>query len=68
MSILLRVMCWNIAEGNIGSEERNAKIGSIGAYIRSKAPDIVSLSRVLCNWFSNWLRLGSGLQSGWQAG
>ncbi|WP_164017866.1 MIR domain-containing protein [Pyxidicoccus trucidator] len=47
MAVLLRVMCWNIAEGNMtGSLESNSMLPRLADEIRAQAPDIVFLNEV----------------------
>lgn len=47
MAFLLRVMCWNIAEGNMtGTLEGNSMLPRLAEEIRGHAPDIVFLNEV----------------------
>ncbi|MCY1021137.1 MIR domain-containing protein [Pyxidicoccus sp. MSG2] len=47
MAVLLRVMCWNIAEGSMtGNLEGNATIPRLAEEIRALAPDVVFLNEV----------------------
>jgi endonuclease/exonuclease/phosphatase family metal-dependent hydrolase len=58
MALLLRIMCWNIAEGSLtGAVPPNTHIPAIAQQIRSKSPDIVLLNEV-----KHWdLRVGGWL-------
>lgn len=48
MSLLLRILAWNIAEGNFNdTKPPNSLLDKIAEHIRAKNPDIVLLSEVL---------------------
>ncbi|NMO17876.1 hypothetical protein HPC49_23415 [Pyxidicoccus fallax] len=46
MAVVLRVMCWNIAEGKYNTEEDNGMLPRLAEEIRAVAPDLVFLNEV----------------------
>ena len=64
MAILLRVMCWNVAEGSDDQHlPANAALPAIAEQVRAKAPDILLLNE-LKHWdgISGWMG-GSVIQA-----